>query len=219
MHGTEGTFRRGRVCNVVMMTAAARTVGGRDLDEVTLRRAQRGEAGAFRELVERYQRAIWEMAVRMLAGTAVAHRAEDVVQETFVRVHRALPSFDPAGPARLSTWILTIASRLALNELRVAPRAAATVPIEQMIDTAAAADDPVRAAEVKQRARAIAAALGELPEQARAVIVLREYHDLEYEEIARALEIDLGTVKSRLSRARALLRERLGALAPGGDHA
>jgi RNA polymerase sigma-70 factor (ECF subfamily) len=201
-----------------MMTAAARTVAGRDLDEVTLRRAQRGEAGAFRELVERYHRAIWELAVRMLAGTAVAHRAEDVVQETFVRVHRALPSFDPAGPARLSTWILTIASRLALNELRVAPRAAATVPIEQMIDTAAA-DSPVRAAEVKQRARAIAAALGELPEQARAVIVLREYHDLDYEEIARVLEIDLGTVKSRLSRARALLRERLGALAPGGDHA
>lgn len=206
------------MCNVLMMSAAARAVAGRDLDEVTLRRAQRGEAGAFRELVERYQRAIWDLAVRMLAGTAVAHRAEDVVQETFVRVHRALPSFDPAGPARLSTWILTIASRLALNELRVAPRAAATVPIESMIDTAAA-DSPVRAAEIQERARTIAAALAELPEQARAVIVLREYHDLDYEEIARALEIDLGTVKSRLSRARALLRERLGALAPGGDHA
>lgn len=214
-----GTFGRGGVCNVKMMTAAAaRPVAGRDLDEVTLRRAQRGETVAFRMLVEQYQRAIWDLAVRMLAGTAVAHRAEDVVQETFVRVHRALPSFDPAGPAKLSTWILTIASRLTLNELRVAPRAAATVPIEAMIDTAAA-DNPVRSAEIKQRARTIAAALADLPETARAVVVLREYHDLDYEEIARVLEIDLGTVKSRLSRARALLRERLSALAPGGDHA
>ena len=201
-----------------MMTAAVVRAAGRDLDEVTLRRAQRGETGAFRELVERYQRAIWELAVRMLAGTAVAHRAEDVVQETFVRVHRALPSFDPAGPARLSTWILTIASRLALNELRVAPRAAATVPLDAVIETAGA-DSPAQAAEMKQRARVIAGAIAELPETARAVIVLREYHDLEYEEIARVLEIDLGTVKSRLSRARAQLRERLGALGDGGSHA
>jgi len=201
-----------------MMTLAARPALHRDLDELSLRRAQRGEPGAFRALVDRYHRPVWDLAARMLAGTAVAHRAEDLVQETFVRVHRALPSFDPAGPARLSTWILTITSRLALNELRTAPRAAATVSIDALIDTAAA-DSPARTAELGQRARTIAAAIAELPETARAVIVLREYHDLDYEEIARVLEIDLGTVKSRLSRARAQLRERLGALAPGVDHA
>lgn len=199
-----------------MVPAIARSAP--DLDDVTLRRAQRGDAGAFRAVVERHHRAVWDLAVRMLAGTAVAHRAEDVVQDTFVRVHGALGGFDPAGPARLSTWILTIASRLALNELRRAPRAAAQVPLDDAIGVAGL-DSPARTAAAQQRARAVAAAIAALPEPARAVIVLREYHDLDYDEIASALEIDVGTVKSRLSRARATLRERLrGVAAPGDDH-
>ena len=199
------------------MTATLTSPRGRDLDEVTLRRAQRGDAAAFRALVDQHHRAVWDLAVRMLAGSPLGHRAEDLVQETFVRVHRALPGFDPAGPARLGTWILTIASRLVLNELRAAPRAAATVPIEQAVEIAGA-DSPARTAEARQRAVAIAKAIAELTEPARVVVVLREYHDLDYDEIARALEIDVGTVKSRLSRARTQLRERLRALdAAGGN--
>jgi RNA polymerase sigma-70 factor (ECF subfamily) len=192
-----------------MVTATVAGRRARDLDEVTLRRAQRGDAGAFRALVEQHHRAVWELAIRMLAGTAIAHRAEDLVQETFVRVHRALASFDPAGPARLSTWILTIASRLALNELRTAPRAAAARPIEDAV-ALPGGESPESAASARQRAAVVARAVAALPEHARAVVVLREYHDLDYDEIARVLEIDAGTVKSRLSRARAQLRETLG---------
>ncbi len=187
----------------------------RDLDDVTLRRAQRGDGPAFRSLVEQHHGAVWQLAVRMLAGTSIAHRAEDVVQETFARVHRALPRFDPSGPARLSTWILTIASRLTLNALRTAPRAARAVSLEALAETAverSLAGD----VDAGRRALVVARAIAELPEPARAVIVLRAYHDLDYGEIADALELDVGTVKSRLSRARAQLRARLAELDPSG---
>src|SRR5215475_9107178 len=98
-----------------MPAAAARTA--EPLDELTLRRAQRGDEAAWRALIERYQAAVHAVIWRLLAGRRL-HRVEDLVQETFVRVLRALPGFDPAGRATLSTWILTIATRLALNELR-----------------------------------------------------------------------------------------------------
>src|SRR5258706_15619766 len=87
------------------------------LDEVTLRRAQRGDERAWRDLIARYQQPVYALIWRLLAGRP-RHRVEDLVQETFVRVLRALPGFDPAGPASLQTWMLTIAARLALNELR-----------------------------------------------------------------------------------------------------
>ena len=86
-------------------------------DEVTLRRAQRGDERAWRDLIDRFQQPVHALIWRLLAGRA-QHRAADLTQETFVRVLRALPRFDPSGPASLSTWILTIATRLTLNELR-----------------------------------------------------------------------------------------------------
>lgn len=163
----------------------------------------------FRSIVERHSRAVWELAMRMLAGSGLEHRAEDLVQETFVRVHRALPGFDPAGKAQLGTWILTIATRLVLNELRKAPRTRATGSIDDAI-AIPSGQSPERDASLRKRAREVAAAIAELPPPARAVVVLRAFHDLDYDEIAEALELDVGTVKSRLGRARAQLRERLG---------
>src|SRR3954470_12948545 len=93
------------------------TAARQQLDELTLRRAQRGDERAWRDLIERYQRPVHALIWRLLAGRA-RHRVEDLVQETFVRVLRALPAFEPAGPASLSSWILTIAPRLALKERR-----------------------------------------------------------------------------------------------------
>src|SRR6185503_9654648 len=99
------------------MPAAAVARPVEPLDELTLRRAQRGDEQAWRALIARFQHPVHALIWRLLVGRA-RHRVEDLVQETFVRVLRALPEFDPAGPASLSTWILTIATRLALNELR-----------------------------------------------------------------------------------------------------
>jgi RNA polymerase sigma-70 factor (ECF subfamily) len=183
------------------MQATAATRRTEALDELTLRRAQRGDERAWRDLIERYQQPVHALIWRMFAGRA-RHRVEDLTQETFVRVLRALPGFDPAGPASLSTWILTIAARLARNELR-RPEAAA-IEREPIGRDRADAD-----AERRRIGAAIAAGVAELSDEQRAVFVLREYHELEYAEISGALEIDVGTVKSRLSRARTQLREFL----------
>jgi RNA polymerase sigma factor (sigma-70 family) len=189
-----------------MPAAAARMA--EPFDELTLRRAQRGEEPAWRALIERYHAPVHAVIWRMLAGRE-PHRAEDLVQETFVRVLRALPSFDPSGPAALATWILTIATRLALNELRRPEHAA-------LVDEPAAArgDRADARAERRRLADAIQSGVAALPSAQRAVFVLREYHDLDYAEIAAALEIDLGTVKSRLARARGALRTHLEAALP-----
>lgn len=171
------------------------------LDELTLRRAQRGDDRAWRALVARYQRPVHALIYRLLVGRA-RHRAEDLAQETFVRVLRALPRFDPAGPASLSTWILTIATRLTLNELRRPEHAA--------LDAEPASSERTDAASERDRlGAAIAAAVATLPEGQRAVLVLREYHELDYAAIAAILELDLGTIKSRLARGRAALRAEL----------
>jgi RNA polymerase sigma-70 factor (ECF subfamily) len=182
-------------------SAAAASRAAEPFDELALRRAQRGDERAWRALIERFQEPVHALIFRMLAGRA-RHRAEDLTQETFVRVLGALARFDPKGPAKLSTWILTIAARLAWNELRrVEPASLAHEP--------PAAERTDASAERRQLGAAIAAAMTELPDAQRAVVVLRDYHELEYAEIAGVLELDLGTVKSRLARARATLREKL----------
>jgi RNA polymerase sigma-70 factor (ECF subfamily) len=189
-----------------MTPAAARSA--EPLDELTLRRAQRGDEPAWRALIERYRAPVHAVIWRLLAGRQ-RHRVEDLVQETFVRVLRALPEFDPAGPASLATWMLTIATRLALNELRRPEHAALTDE-----PAAALGDRADAAAERKRLAAAIQHGVAQLPAPQRAVFVLREYHDLDYAEIADALEVDIGTVKSRLSRARGALRAHLEAALP-----
>lgn len=195
---------------VAMQAATAQRPEG--LDELTLRRAQRGDERAWRDLIERYQGAVHALVWRLLAGRS-RHRTEDLVQETFVRVLRALPKFDPGGPAALSTWILTIATRLVLNELRRPEMQA----LEGEPPAAESSDRADRDAERRRIGAAIAAGVAQLPEGQRAVLVLREYHDLDYAEIADALELDVGTVKSRLARARAAMREYL--IAAGVHHA
>jgi len=183
-------------------TLPSRPRDTREIDDVTLARAQRGEAAAWRVLVEHYQRPVFALLSRMLSPGGRAQLVEDLAQETFLRVFRALPAFDAGGRARLSTWILTIATRLCIDELR--RTAGRTEPLERAREVAAPARSDARV-----EARAIARAIAELAPEYRAAFLLRELHELEYDEIGRALGIDLGTVKSRLSRARAALREAL----------
>lgn len=170
-----------------------------ELDEVTVRRARRGDAAAWRALVERYQRPVFALLGRML-GAGRRALVEDLAQETFLHVLRALDGFTARGPAKLSTWILTIAARRAIDELRRKP---AEVPAPEPVERPDAAFDRARLAAAIQRA------IADLAPEYRAAFLLREYHGLDYAEIAEALRIDLGTVKSRLSRARAALRAAL----------
>jgi len=173
-----------------------------ELDEVTLRRAQRGDDDACRALVERYQTAVFALLSRLL-GAGRRAQVEDLAQETFLQVFRGLAGFTPLGPARLSTWILTIASRRAIDELR-RPERRTELPAEP-IALERADEGAIR----REVGAAVQRAVAGLSPEYRAAFLLREYHGLEYADIARALGIDVGTVKSRLSRARAALRQAL----------
>lgn len=194
--------------------AGSRSRGEPELDDVTLRRAQRGDGAACRLLVERYQGAVFALLGRVLGSR---HRpfVEDLAQDTFLAVFRRLAEFSPAGPAKLSTWILTIASRRAIDLLRRKEPAGAIA-----LGVAIAPDDIAeRGADDRERRRlaaAIEAALAELAPPYRAAFVLYELHGLDYAEIASALEIDAGTVKSRMARARAALRAALAEVRHGG---
>jgi len=95
--------------------ASAPDEPGRDLDDLTLARAKAGDESARGALIERYQRPVFALLWRMLRDRGAV---EDLAQETFLRALAALARFDPGGPARLNTWILTIAARLALDHLR-----------------------------------------------------------------------------------------------------
>ncbi len=177
-----------------------------ELDELTLARAQRGDERARRDLVVRYQRPVFALLSRMLYARGQQHALEDLAQDTFLRVFKALPGFDRGGPARLSTWILTIATNLAIDHLR-----RRRVPTDALGDTREppANETSDGEAERQRLADVLRRAIDDLSPEHRAAFLLREYHEFEYTEIASALQVDLGTVKSRLSRARAALRRSL----------
>jgi RNA polymerase sigma-70 factor (ECF subfamily) len=198
-----GTFpRRLRVQDVPLVVVANPEPRRAELDDVTLARAQRGDESAWRALVERYQRPVFALLSRMLSPVARRDLVEDLAQDTFLRAFRALASFDRAASGRLSSWLLTIATRLALDELR--RRRVPAEALQPVHFQAAAPAGPDR-----RLLAGLTRAVEALSPDHRAVILLREVHGLDYEEIAAALAISVGTVRSRLSRARAELRAAL----------
>jgi RNA polymerase sigma-70 factor (ECF subfamily) len=165
-----------------------------------------GEKRAFNLLVDRYQSRLLNFVYRT---TGDRERAEDLVQETFIRVYRHLHRFDQSK--KFSTWIYTIASNLAKNELRNRSRNplilfqaikknwdADQKPLEWE-DNTFRPDDLFRKRHLRQM---VESAVEELPEHHRVVFVLRELEGKTYEEIAEITACNLGTVKSRLNRAR-----------------
>src|SRR5438552_18316024 len=135
-----------------MAEASPARPGSRGLDDVTLARAQRGDAAACRALVLQYERPVFALLGRMLAPSGRTAMVEDLAQETFLRAFRALSAFDRGGRARLSTWILTIATRLCIDELRKQT----TEPLERASHVAAPARSDARL-EARAIARAVAA--------------------------------------------------------------
>jgi RNA polymerase sigma-70 factor (ECF subfamily) len=165
-----------------------------------------GDRLAFGELVERYQNRLLNFIYRT---TGDRERAEDLVQETFIRVYRHLHRFDQTK--KFSTWVYTISSNLAKNELRnrsrnplvlfqtlMKNRDADTRPLEWE-DNTYRPDDLFRKRHLKSQ---VDAAVDQLPEHHRTVFILREMEGKTYEEIADITATNLGTVKSRLNRAR-----------------
>lgn len=179
-------------------------VDAAELDELTLARLRRHDPPACREFFQRHGQVVFAFLFRMLGPRATVAAVEDLTQDTFLRAFEALPRFTLDGPARVSTWLLTIATRLAMNELRRSRRRGEAVDVEAV--ALAGGDRPDHASERSALAARVERELARLSPDHRAVLLLREYHDLGYQAIADALEIELGTVQSRLSRARAALR-------------
>ena len=151
-----------------------------------------------------YQHRVFGVALRMLGSAA---EAEEVAQEAFVRAHRALADF--RGDAKLSTWLYAITSRLCLNRLASGERRLVRQGEDTLLRLSDAAPPPDAALERHELETALARAIAELPEDRRIVVVLRDLEGLSYEEIAEALDLELGTVRSRLHRARADLKDKL----------
>ena len=177
-----------------------------DDETETIRRAQAGDRRAFDRLVSAHLPQVWATVWRMLR-----HRedTEDVVKEVFVTAHRAIAGF--RGEAKFSTWLHRIATSRALNHLdRVEERIRrASDPIDDgpVHEVVRAAATPLQALEAKDLMRRLASCLEKLPAPWRIVLALRDAEEKTYEQIAEALRIELGTVRSRLARARSSLKD------------
>lgn len=170
-----------------------------------------GEDWAYEALIRRYQQAIYSLVFRLLDDPS---EASDVVQEVFFKVFRSVGSF--RGQASLKTWIYRIAVNEAHNHRRWfgrrRRREMGITPGEDDGCPNFAADagaSPFQAAATAETLGIIEEELARLNESYRAVVVLRDIEDLEYDEIAQVLDVSLGTVKSRLVRGREALRKRL----------
>jgi RNA polymerase sigma factor (sigma-70 family) len=188
IQSTSGAYARG---------ATVEALSDAELVELVLA----GEQNAFEVLVERYKDAVQNLAYRMLSNVT---EAEDVTQEVFVRAYTQLATYKPAH--KFSTWLLSIASHLAIDQLR--RRRFLALPLEDVPFLEWITDlgaGPEQAALEGEQQDEIQAYLQRLPGKYRAVILLRYWYDLSYEEIAMALNLTPALVKARLHRARELL--------------
>jgi len=165
----------------------------------------RGVPEAYRELLSRHRRSAVMLAFQMLGD---AEDAEDVAQEAFVRVFQAIPQF--RRQASFSTWLYRIVTNLCLGRRR---RRRPVLELETLAEPVSE-ENPSRQVTEGLLARQV---LDELPAALRAVLVLREQEGLSYREIATALGVPVGTVRSRLSKARIAFRDRWKELAEGSE--
>ncbi|MCX6904471.1 MAG: sigma-70 family RNA polymerase sigma factor [Verrucomicrobia bacterium] len=171
-----------------------------------------GHDAALNDLMDRHATALFPFLCRMLANE---EDANDLAQETFVRVYRARESYEPGQ--KFSTWLFTIAANLARNQLRWRSRhpnvsldAESETTGQTLGDTLPAASaTPHQSTDAAERAEAVRAAVQTLPEDMREAIVLCEWEDMAVAEAAKVLQSTPKAVESRLYRARQLLRDKL----------
>jgi RNA polymerase sigma-70 factor, ECF subfamily len=188
---------------------AAEAGGDADL----IRRAQAGDGDAYGKLVVKYQDLVYNAVYRMVNRE---DQAADIAQEAFVKGWRALASFE--GRAQFGTWIYRIAINACISDRRGLKRRKATSLNSAMggdpdgeggMDVADDAPEPVEQLVDNEKVKMVQEAIGELEHEFRTMIVLRDMEGRPYEEIAEVLEVPVGTVRSRLHRARQALKDKL----------
>jgi len=201
--------------NAEHMSAKAQEVA---LDHLLITRFKNGDAAAFDEMVSRHWNHIYNMVHNLLRNP---QDAEEVTQDAFIRAHRGLDTF--RGDSAFSTWLHQIATNLARNRYwywwrrKRDQTASLDQPLNPDTDTplseviAADTDAPDEITVSQEFAAQISVAMERLNAKHREVLILRNIKNLPYEEIAGILRISVGTVKSRIARARESLREKMGA--------
>jgi len=196
----------------LLVFQATADMGDREIDQQLVDRAQRGDKKAFELLVSKYQRKLVRLLSRFIRDQA---EVEDVAQEAFIKAYRALPSF--RGESAFYTWLYRIGINTAKNYLVAIGRRAPTTTEfdsedaenfedgEQLRDV----NTPENELMSKQIAQTVNDTMEALPEELRTAIVLREIDGLSYEEIATVMNCPIGTVRSRIFRARETIAERL----------
>jgi RNA polymerase sigma-70 factor (ECF subfamily) len=182
--------------------------------EALIARARDGDLTAFNSLVARFQDPVYSLALRMLASPQAA---EDATQEAFIRAWRRIDTF---RGGRFQSWLFTIVANLSRDELRRRGRrpqtsldAARDDPDRASLDPVDDSPLPEAVAEQGDLRALLEGALAQLPDEWREIVVLSDVQDLAYDEISRITGLPLGTVKSRLSRARGRLRDIISATA------
>jgi len=187
-------------------------MGDREVDQQLVERAQRGDKHAFELLVGKYQRRLGRLINRFVRNAA---EAEDLTQEAFIKAYRALPAF--RGDSAFYTWLYRIGINTAKNHLLAQGRRA---PTSTAFDTEEAEDfedasllhevaTPENEMMSKQVVQVVNASLQQLPEDLRTALTLREIEGLSYEEIATVMNCPIGTVRSRIFRAREVVAANL----------
>ncbi|HEY3367756.1 MAG TPA: sigma-70 family RNA polymerase sigma factor [Symbiobacteriaceae bacterium] len=187
------------------------------LDELLVERAKRGDVEAFEQLISQYERKVYNIAYRL---TGNHEDASDVAQEAYIRAYSSLPEF--RGDSSFQTWLIRIVNNACLDELRKRRRQRVTSldepltvddgEVDRQLAVADPTDNPEQALERVEIQRAVQESIDALDEEYRVVVVMRDIQGYSYNEIADALGINLGTVKSRLNRARNALKEMFGNL-------
>lgn len=174
-----------------------------------IERVRQGDKNAFEPLVTENQARVYSVALRIVGNEA---DALDVAQDTFLRAYSALDSF--RGESRFSTWLYRMAGNAAIDLLR-SRKGGRVVSLDELREGEAAFDvpderfTPETELEKKELRQGVSRAMEQLPEEYRRILALRELGGLSYEELARELQLEAGTVKSRLNRARRRLCELL----------
>jgi RNA polymerase sigma-70 factor (ECF subfamily) len=187
-------------------------MGEREADQHLVERAQRGDKHAFELLVSKYQRKLARLLSRFIRDPS---EIEDVTQEAFIKAYRALPSF--RGESAFYTWLYRIGINTAKNFLVAQGRRAPTTTVvdseeaESFEESDLLRDVNTPEAELltKEIAKTVNEAMSSLPEDLRQAIALREIEGLSYEEIAEIMNCPIGTVRSRIFRAREAIAEKL----------
>ena len=176
----------------------------REQELTVIRRVQRGDTDAFEALVAAYEKNVFNVALQM---TGNREDAQDMTQEAFLKAYSSLSSF--RGDSKFSSWLYRIVSNVCLDfKRRQGRRPSSSLTVEDddgenvQLDIADESQSPEALLERKMTREAVRAGLQQLPDEQRQILLLREIQGLSYEEIAEAMDLEPGTVKSRIFRAR-----------------